>query len=97
MNTETFRQSFYDWYLEWFDKDADLTDGQTHLMFQAYRAGFTVGQHDRDYVPRLDSHSPIQKRQTPESASELGRRLREMNDRPPQPMIPEMGEFDDRY
>lgn len=100
MKTEDFRQSFFDWYASEFGREADLTDGQTHLMFQAYRAGFVVGQHDRDYVPDMTAvmRSPITVKQTPESAREIGRQLREMNERQqPQPMIPEMGEFDDRY
>lgn len=113
MKTEDFRQSFFDWYASEFGREADLTDGQTHLMFQAYRAGFVVGQHDRDYVPDMTAvmRSPITVKQTPESAREIGRRLgrqirqemrrttlADINEQEqPQPMIPEMGEFDDRY
>lgn len=109
MKTEDFRQSFFDWYASEFGREADLTDGQTHLMFQAYRAGFVVGQHDRDYVPDMTGvmRSPITVKQTPVSAREIGRQLREefrrttladINEQEqPQPMIPEPGEFDDRY
>ena len=108
MNPDSFRTAFFDWFETEFGRTADLTDGQTHMMFQAFRAGFTVGKCD--HVPDLFApvvRSPIQERQTPASARDIARQLRrevrratftpnsptQINDRPPEPM----GEFDDRY
>ncbi len=77
------REHFFDWYSSRFGKEANLTDGHTFMLFEAFRAGYEL---KCDKVQNMVVHSPIQVRQTPETAKELGRRLREMSDRPPQPM-----------
>lgn len=48
------------------------------MLYEAFRAGYELPSDD---VPDLMAHSPIQVKQTTETAKELGRRLREMNDR----------------
>jgi hypothetical protein len=61
------KQKFVEWYKASFDKEADLSDGDTHLMCESFIAGYAT----RGNVSR----SPVQVKQTPESAAALGRQL----------------------
>lgn len=78
------RAYFMDWFEAQFDKEADFTDGQTYLLWTAFKAGYSCS----DFVDKEDgeavvaeviaqSMSPIKVKQTAESARDIGRQLRE--------------------
>jgi len=61
---------FYDWHQMTYDQVPDYSKEETVMLLNAFSGGYTASHNH-------SQHSPVKIRQTPKSAADIGRQLRE--------------------
>jgi hypothetical protein len=68
---------FTNWYTDSYGLEPNFNDKHTFDMLLVWKAGYDTRVLEERTAQKQPSHSPIRVKQTPESAAEIGQKLRD--------------------